>query len=58
MTILDFLCVLFSEMSCLLSALEHTKVRLKPQCEKMIRDRKEMWEHAAKVKFKCLNNPF
>ena len=37
-------------MSCLLAALDDPKVELKPECRKMLSERKEMWEYAAKVR--------
>ncbi|CAH1779434.1 unnamed protein product [Owenia fusiformis] len=37
------------QMSCLLAALEDKGVRLKPECNKMLEERVQMWEYAAKV---------
>lgn len=37
------------QMACLLEALEDKSVRLQKECEKMLKDRKELWEYAAEV---------
>lgn len=43
-------CVVSSEMSCLMEALQDKRVRLQPECKKRLQDRIDMWSYAAKVR--------